>query len=277
MRWCVALAMLLALFPSLAAASAVPGSRTAYAPSGVGHLAGYRLAGIEPDGDPIDQALLKVRLGPSRGIPSMNLIVDAYLENFKPDTTPVLPDLLHQNRVAHNLGGFLQGKALLTDDSGQVLYVGSFLAEAFLDNSNHAVLSLDGTGAGRGGTAVLAGTFRLAKDASFSGSFTGHVRMPSRAQQQILKTRGKRMRSLKQIIKVVTVRPAPMMGRATKGTAGAPLHTAFAHAKHRAVPTRHVSPFTIIAGLGAIVSFVIALVLWRAERRRLTEKQAVAP
>jgi hypothetical protein len=72
---------------------------------------------------------------------------------------------------------------------------------------------------------------------------------------------------LKRIIGTVSVQPAPMMGKATSGTAGAPLHTGFGTpkaAKHVAQQTgrRQISPWTVVALLGAAVSFLIAAILW---------------
>lgn len=266
MKWIMLLSVVaaigIALLPSPSGGEGL-GERGIYSPSMTGTVAGYRLAGIEPDGDPLDQVVLQSRLSPSGGAPKVNLIVSSYLENFKPDTTPVLPDLLHPNQTAQNLGGFLQGKALLTDDAGNVLYIGSFLAEAFLDNSNHAVVRLDGAGNGKGGTASLKGTFRLAKNGALHGTFSGHIALPPAARRQILSHRGAKMKPLKDIISVVTVRPAPMMGKATHGTQGAPLHTGFSSGRSSS-SSRGLSPLTVAAGIGAIVSLLLAIALyWR--------------
>jgi len=240
-----------------------------------GHLAGFRLAGIEPDGDPLYQVVLQTKLSASQGIPPVNLIVSAYLENFTPDTTPILPDLLHPNRTAQNLGGFLQGKALLTDDAGEVLFIGSLLAEAFLDNSNHIVTSLDGTGAGYGGHGRLKGIFRLRKDGLLRGTLSGKIALPATARRQLLQHRGAKMKPLTQIIKVVTVRPAPMRGRATTGSPGAPLRTGYptpvpgsTFRPTSSAPSRPISPWTIVAGVGAIVAFLLAGILYWTGRRQ---------
>ena len=70
-------------------------------------------------------------------LPDSKLILSTYLENFQPDTTPVLPDLLHPNQTANGLGGFMTGKAALVNAAGRVGYRGGLLAEVFLDNSVH--------------------------------------------------------------------------------------------------------------------------------------------
>src|SRR5205823_3132035 len=144
--------------------------------------------------------LLKSTLAPSHGVPRTHLIVDSYMENFKPDTTPILPDLLHPTQTATNLGGFLEGKALLTDDAGTVLYRGIFTAEAFLNNTNHAIIRLGGTHAGAGGTALIKGTFTLHKNASLNGQLSGKITLPPAARQQLLQRQGATMRPVKQIL-----------------------------------------------------------------------------
>lgn len=235
---------------------------TAYRPSAKGVVAGYRLAGIEPDGDPLNQVVLQTRLAASDGVPATHLIVDSYLENFQPDTTPILPDLLNPKQNAQNLGGFLQGKALLTDDAGSVLYIGSFLAEAFLDNSNHAVARLEGSGAAYGGSLRLKGTFRLRKDGSLSGAFQGQILLPPAAKHQIIARRGARMKPLKQIISVVTVKPAPMMGKATTGSPKAALHTGYGPQPSHS--GQQISTWMIAAGIAVAAIFLATAVLfWR--------------
>jgi hypothetical protein len=284
-RGCLAVVLLMALIciTPLATMGASPVGASRYAPTMTGQVAGFRLAGIEPDGDPLDQVVLQTELAPSAGLPRVHLIVDSYLENFKPDTTPILPDLLNPKRIAHNLGGFLQGKALLTDDTGTVLALGSFLAEAFIGNSsNHAVMKLYGTDAGYGGKGALKGRFTLHKSGTLVGSLQGTLRLPAAARLQI-RLHAKRSihqfggALLKRIIGTVSVQPAPMMGKATTGTKGAPLHTGFGTpkgAKHTAqqpdtpAGQRQISPLTVIALLGAAASFLIAAVLWWKGRRQ---------
>lgn len=230
-----------------------------------GRVVGYRLSGIEPDGDPIDQVILSTTLASAHGIPRLHLIVSSYLENFKPDTTPVLPDLLHPQHDAQNMGGFLEGKSLITDDAGDILYVGDFLAEAFFNNTNHAVFSLSGRGPARGGHVTLKGIFTLHRDASLSGTLSGTITLPAAARAQLRAHAGRTMRSIKDIISAVTVHPAPMMGRSTTGNSRAVLHTGYGPtpSSHRAL-----NPITIIAGIGVVVSLLWAGLLLRNDRRR---------
>jgi hypothetical protein len=270
---CIALAGATPLLTLGAARRAV----TNYRPTITGVVSGFRLAGLEPDGDPLDQVVLQTELSPSAGLPRVHLIVDSYLENFKPDTTPILPDLLNPKRTAQNLGGFLQGKVLVTDDTGSVLALGSFLAEAFIGNSsNHAVMKLYGSGSGYGGKGALKGSFTLRKNGSLAGALQGTLVLPATARRQIRRhaTRipgrfGPTL--LKNIISTVSVQPAPMMGKATTGTKGAPLHTGFgapkatkpaAQQSTSGGSARSISPWTVAALLGAAVSFIIAAVLW---------------
>jgi hypothetical protein len=274
-----------ALLPCIALAGATPlvtfgaahRAVTNYRPTITGVVSGFRLAGLEPDGDPLDQVVLQTELFPSAGMPRMHLIVDSYLENFKPDTTPILPDLLNPKRTAQNLGGFLQGKVLLTDDAGSVLALGSFLAEAFIGNSsNHAVMKLYGSGSGYGGKGALKGGFTLRKNGSLAGALQGTLSLPAMARRQISRHANQTPHAfgstlLKKIISTVSVQPAPMMGRATTGTKGAPLHTGFGTPKATKPATPQttgggaahpISPWTVAALLGAAVSFIIAAVLW---------------
>ena len=256
---------------------AAAGATVRYAPTMTGVVAGFRLAGIEPDGDPLDQVVLQTELTPSGGMPRVHLIVDSYLENFKPDTTPILPDLLNPRRTAQNLGGFLQGKVLVTDDAGTVLAIGSFLAEAFIGNSsNHAVMKLYGSGTGYGGKGALKGSFTLRKDGTLSGALAGTLALPPAAHRAIAQHATHPVHSfgpqiLKKIIGTVSVQPAPMMGRATSGSKGAPLRTGFGTPKTTpstagpvatASSSRHLSPLTFAALGGAVVCFVIATALW---------------
>lgn len=250
--------------------TAVGATAARYSPTITGSVQGYRLAGIEPDGDPLDQVVLQTRLSASAGLPAMNLIINSYLENFKPDTTPILPDLLNPKQTAQNLGGFLQGKALLTDDAGNTLFVGSFLAEAFInDNSNHAVMRLDGMGSASHGIALLKGIFYLRRDTTLHGSLAGSIRLPPAGKRFIEAHRGARMKPLTQIINLVRVKPAAMVGRATAKSRTVPLHTGYSRPASPTPPRAagHASPVTIIAGIGAVVSLLLGVYLFWLERR----------
>lgn len=269
MRWLLFLVLAAALLTAQPVLAHPPAS--GYHSTLTGSVAAFRLAGVEPDGDPLDQVLLQTTLAPSGRTPRLHLIVDAYLENFSPDTTPILPDLLHNNRTAQNLGGFLQGKALITDDAGDLVANGSFLAEAFLDNSNQAVASLDGVGASAGSHITLKGHFTLRKGGSIAGSMTGAVALTPGALKQIAGHRGAPMRPLKQILNGLSVKPHPMVGKSTRGKS-APYKTGFGSGSgSTSTPTdrphRTLSPLTIVAGAGAILSFLSAAVLWWWQRR----------
>lgn len=238
-----------------------------YAPTLSGSVQGYRLSGVEPDGDPLYQVVLQTRLSASAGTPAVNLIVSSYLENFKPDTTPVLPDLLHPNQTAHNLGGFLQGKALLTDDAGDVLYIGDFLAEAFLDNTNHAAITLFGSHSYAGG-GRLKGMFSIRKSGQLVGSLRGRLTLSLAAQRQIGDHRGVAMRPLQDIIKVVKVVPHYYGAHGVHGS-GPALHTGFGgRSQPSSGQARQLSPWTIAAGAGALLSLLLAGALYLIERRR---------
>jgi hypothetical protein len=242
-----------------------------------GHVSGFRLAGLEPDGDPLYQTVLVLRLSPAGGLPAVNLIANAYLENFKPDTTPILPDLLNPTHTATNLGGFLDGKALLTDNAGDAVLIGSFLAEAFLDNSNHAVIRLAGNGTGN-----LRGRFTLKKDGSLTGTLQGNISLSASALSQIRAHRHAKMRPLKQVISVVSVQPHAMMGRSTSPSASTvPLHTAYGTTKNAAPLAGytagtsggggiswHISAWTVVSALGAIASLILGVILFWSERKR---------
>lgn len=261
MRRLLPLLVLLALlFPARALADAYGGGLS-------GRVVDYRLSGVEPDGDPIDQVALQTTLAGHGHIPAMHLIISSYLENFQPDTTPVLPDLLHPKRTARNLGGFLEGKAMLTDDAGRILYLGTFLAEAFFDNRNHTVLRLDGQGPARGSFASLRGTFILRKDATLHGALSGTINLPPAARRDLLRARGSRLRPIKQILAAVTVHPAPMMGKSTKGNSHVVLHTGYG-AAHKPTSGPHLSPLTLAAAAGALLSLLWAGILFWQEQRR---------
>jgi hypothetical protein len=245
----------------------VPGhaSAASYSSPMNGNVAGFRLAGVEPDGDPLYQVLMAMTLPPANGVPRMHLLVNAYMENFKPDTTPILPDLIHPNQTAHNLGGFLQGKALLTDDAGDVLTSGAFLAEAFLDNTNHAVATLSNQSASHSTAATFKGAFTLRKNAALDGHLQGHIVLSPSARRLIQRHHGATMRSITDILKAVSVKPHPMMGRSTSGSSSAPLQTGYSHAVSK--PQHTLSPLTVITAMGALISFLLAGVLWWWQRR----------
>jgi hypothetical protein len=167
------LCLMVALCP--AASVVTPGAAAAapYAPSLHGKVVKFGLSGFEPDFDPIYRVIISATLHDGRkgGLPDAMLVLSAYLENFQPDTTPVLPDLLHPDQTATSLGGFLTGKAALVNAAGHIVYRGSLLAETFLDNSAHVVLDLDDVKAPATGSPALRlrGVFTLRKDLTLRG------------------------------------------------------------------------------------------------------------
>jgi hypothetical protein len=212
-------------------------------------------------------------------MPRLNLIVDAYMEQFKPDTTPILPDFLHRDRQASNLGGFLQGKILLTDDAGNVISIGSFVAEAFLDNWNSAIMTLYSSKNGYGAAGQIQGRFLLYKkgqDVQVSGNFAGRLSLSKAARWQVLANAGKRMKPVEKIISQVSVKPHAMVGRATTGSRSVPLHTGFSGTKSKSplrttasgAPSKPVSVVTIAAAAGAMLSFLLAAIFfWRGRKQ----------
>lgn len=242
-------------------------AREPYNPTVTGEVRGFRLAGVEPDGDPLYQVVLQMDLTASADIPAIHLFVSSYLENFTPDTTPLLPDLIHPGRQAQNLGGFLQGKVLLTDDVGDALYIGSFVADAFLDNSNHAAMQLFSSDTGYSGGGRLRGAFALDKNGVLRGGLKGSLSLSRQARQQLQRARGAKLKPVKEIISVVSVKPAPMMGRVAKGSPSSPLHTGFGSQPPNG-SSRHLSSLTLLAAAGAIVSLLVALGLFWLERRK---------
>jgi len=169
---CLPLVGLLWLTPRPDARVAAP---VTFTPTLTGTMVQFDLSGTEPDGDPIIHAAMDTTLrdAPPTGapLPPSRLILSTYLENFSPGTTPILPDLLHPDRTATGLGGFMQGKAALLDAAGRVAYRGGLLAEVFTDNSVHLVVDLDRDGAPATAPPLrLLGTMTLRKDLTLAGA-----------------------------------------------------------------------------------------------------------
>jgi hypothetical protein len=268
----------------LLSAHTASASAPRYSSAVSGQLAGWRLAGVEPDGDPLYQAVMHTVLAPANGLPRLNLIVNTYYEQFKPDTTPILPNLLHRNQQAKNLGAFLQGKILLTDDAGTVVSIGSFISEAFLNNTNIAVMTLYGGSHGYGAHGSLSGTYQLkviSKQAvNILGRFSGTLSLSASARRSILAHHGATMKPLKQIISQVTVVPHAMVGRNVTKSKSVPLHTGFSGVKSKkpvftARSTgKSISPVTLISAAGAVLCFLLAAVLyWRGRRQERDQGQ----
>ena len=181
-----------------------------------GNVIWYYPAGFEPDFDPIERVIIQTTLH-SPHTPPMTLILDAYLENFKPDTTPILPDLIHPNiQLSTTLGGFFTGQAIVVAPSDRIIYTGMMLAEAFITphGVQHMILRLTGQGAALGGVMNLDSVFHVNKSFAVHGFVYGKVRLPVRAVR-LLKGPGSRTLSRKQILRDFNV-PLPTQ----KGTGG---------------------------------------------------------
>ncbi len=187
-----------------------------YAPAISGSVVRFSLAGVEPDLDPIDRMIISVTLRDTRpsgqALPTGTLILSTYLENFQPQTTPILPDLLNQQRVATNLGGFLQGKAALVTRAGQVAYRGSVLAETFLDNQVRMIVDLQRVGASLSEQDVrLAGALTMRKNLTLAGAL--HALAPlTTAQIAPLRAAPGRPMPWQEVVAGMAVRFPRMMG-----------------------------------------------------------------
>jgi hypothetical protein len=227
-----------------------------------GRLVSYAMSGFEPDFDPIYRVVIAGTLHPSRPahpvVPDQQLVISAYLENFQPTTTPVLPDLLHPNQTASSLGGFMTGKAAVANAAGTITDVGTVLIEVFLDNSAHFIMTLDGQGpAGQAPPLRLRGRFTLHKDLSIKGEAQAArpLTAPELAAWRV--ARGHRL-SWRSIVEELTVSKPRMMG--TSG--GASPSSALASPTPAAPPGPLVSGPTISIGVG-VLAFIAALLLWQ--------------
>ncbi|HVA92157.1 MAG TPA: hypothetical protein VNL71_20215 [Chloroflexota bacterium] len=183
-----------------------------------GTAVNFDLSGLEPDFDPIYKVIVSTTLHDTRSksvaLPDATLILSAYLEVFQPDTTPVLPDLLHPNQVASNLAGFLSGAAALINVGGKVIYRGSMVGEIFQDSTEGLVIDLAPIGAASGDPSVrLQGVLVLHKGGSESGTLQALTPLPRSA----LEAPRDRMPSWQAVVNGMSVHTPTMMG-----TAGAP-------------------------------------------------------
>jgi len=236
------------------------------------------LSGFEPDFDPIDRVVIAATLRdtrpPAHALPDALLVLSAYLENFQPDTTPLLPDLLHPDRTATALGGFMQGKAVLVNRGGRTGYRGSLLVEVFRDNSAHLVLDVDREGASaRAPSLRLKGALTLYKDLSVRGQLRAE-RPLSAAETAALRVPPGRMPSWQQVVRGLSVRLPPMRGTGggnggNPGASRTSLSSALprvARAPSRPRPSPVVPARTLTAG-GALAALIVAALLWRRGTR----------
>ena len=223
-----------------------------------GKVVQFGLSGFEPDFDPIDRVVISASLSDRRtgpvALPDSQLVLSAYLENFQPDTTPILPDLLHPNQTATSLGGFMQGKAALVNAAGRISYRGSMLAEVFLDNSVHMLVNIQRLGAAPSAPPLrFSGIFTLQHDLSVTGEFRSrHPLMPD--DIKILRVPRGHPASWQSVISGLTVKLPKMMGTPSKTPQKRPQKPAPAHAQSFPLGTIVTS-----AGAALIIGALIAL------------------
>ncbi len=212
-----------------AAAMAAPSSRTVNNFHGhfVGNIIYFNPAGFEPDFDLIQRVIIQTTVY-SPHTPPMTLILDAYLENFQPDTTPILPDLIHPSvQVSTTLGGFFTGEAIVVGPSKRVLFKGLMLAEAFVNplgkasngTVQHMLLRLSGQGPASGAVMNLDSIFRAYKSSKVQGSLYGKVKI-SPAVMRMLRGPGSRTLSLHEILRQFNVQKPAQKGTAGNGQPG---------------------------------------------------------
>ncbi len=179
----------------------------------------YSPAGFEPDFDLIDRVIFETRVT-SKSLPPMTLILDAYLENFQVDTTPVLPDLIHpKTLLSSSLGGFFSGKAIIVGAGNKPLFVGAMLAEAFIQprGVQHMILvQMLGHGSATGGKAQLNSVFTASKKFHISGSLYGTLKMPQAAVVAL--RHGSSRLTAKQVLKDFQVQKPAQRGTSGTGT-----------------------------------------------------------
>ena len=233
-----------------------------------GKVVRFGFSGFEPDFDPIDRVIIAAALRDERpaaaALPETMVVLSAYLENFQPDTTPLLPDLLHQDQVATSLGGFMQGKAALVNAAGRISYRGSLLAEVFLDNSVHLILDLRRVGSRATEQALrLTGVLALSKTLTLSGHLRS-ARPLSTVDEAALRVARGRPESWQSVVGGLAVRVPAMLGTAGTTRSSAP----------RPPPRPAVGLFTArnVAFAVAFAATLLGLAIWMqgrmSERRR---------
>lgn len=248
-----------------------------YAPVLRGHVVQFALHGFEPDFDPIYGIVLVLTLHDTRhaplALPDARLILDLYLEQFQPDTTPMLPDLLHPNQQATNLAGFLQGQAVLLNQGGHSAYQGDALAEVFTNSQVHLVLlNMQPPGAAANAPALrLQGSITLYKGGTQTGRLTA-MTSPPRAALAVAR---RRMPAWQAVVGGLRVALPPMRGTGGSGVprgtvtpssaAVRSVATAVARARQDTSP-RHEGVATvalIVVGAGVVLLLFGLALLWR--------------
>ena len=247
----------------------------AYTLAFTGTAVDFNLGGMEPDFDPLYRVTVNGSLhdlrAASQALPNARLVLSAYMEVFQPDTTPILPDLIHPNRTAGDMAGFLSGKAALVNAGGHVVYRGSLLAEIFADNTEHLLVDLYPSGAAPTAAAIrLQGVVSLEKGGAEHGSL--HALRPlSRAA---LAVPPGRQPSWQSVIAGLGVRVPAMVGTAGSGqqssTAPAPPAALQSAAPRSSMLQNRALP-VVFAGI-ALLAALLALLAWRGRK-----PAAVAP
>jgi hypothetical protein len=187
-------------------------SAPVYAVTMQGKAVYFNMSGLEPDFDPIYRLDVSATLHDTRtgttALPDAMLVLAAYMEVFQPDTTPVLPDLLHPNQIASNLAGFLSGKAALVNAAGKVVYRGSLLAEIFQNNSEHLVIDLSPIG--KATSVRLEGPISLVK----GGAEHGTMRVLQPLSRALLAVAHRPAPPWQSVVAQMTVAKPVMMGTA---------------------------------------------------------------
>jgi hypothetical protein len=250
------------------------GSGASYSLVFSGKPVNFDLSGMEPDFDPIYKVIVTSTLHDGRkaphALPDATLILSAYLEAFQPDTTPVLPDLLHTDQQAMDLGGFLSGKAALVNIGGHVVYRGSLLAEIFQDNREHLVVDLDPVSPGK--SVRVEGVITLHRGGSEAGTLRALAPFASAA---LAVPRG-RAPSWQNVVNGMNVSKPAMMGTAgspaqqtpAKPTTIAPLTPAQGSTASCDTACRFRRPSTMgPLVLGGLILLVGVVTGWRRWRR----------
>lgn len=268
-----------------------------YTPSLHGRAVKFDLSGMEPDFDPIYTVVISATLHDGRSaqaprstgavLPDTMLVLSMYLESFQPDTTPVLPDLLHPDATATSLVGFLQGKAVLVNAGGQIVYRGSTLAEIFHDNSVHTVMTLYGTGANSAAPPLkMSGIYTLYKGGTERGSLQAAAPLPRAALAALVVPRGPSI-SWQSALSGVTISFPKMVGTGGNGSSApstpyappapsAPTAVARVASAPAAHPQASSGPAVVPIAVGAAVLLIIvAAGLWA--RRRAAQPAEPAP
>lgn len=252
-------------WPGAVARSAAPPT---YHAAFNGHIVQYGFSGFEPDFDRIDKVIISATLHDTRpasvAAPDATVILSAYLENFQPDTTPILPDLLHPNQTATSLGGFLHGKAALVNASGQVRFTGDLLAELFLDNSAHIIVDLEPVGAPTTApTLRLEGIFTLYKQGTsltVRGALHAIRALTAPEHAGLYVARGPQP-TWQSVVSSLTVPLPPMMG--TGGGKAPPATATPLPASHPLVQVQSIS-VRVFALIGMVIALALLLfLLWR--------------